>query len=283
LSNLGKAPSIVLKLDFQKAFDSISWDALDRILIAKGFPSIWCLWIRNLNSSRQSAVLLNGKPGKWIQCRRGLRQGDPLSPYLFNIVADVLFLLLKKASEEGLLLHPIDASLSCPVLQYADDTLIILKAMENCINNLRTVLSAFSEATGLQINFHKSTFAPIHVQPQLASDLASAIGCDIASFPQNYLGLLLSTHKLKLNAFCPYIEKFRRRLPGWIGKMIPLSGCAILVKASLSSMASHLLSALMVPIDTIKHFDKICRAFFGRGTIMLMMVNVKLLGRKCVP
>uniref|UniRef100_A0ACD5XYD0 Uncharacterized protein n=1 Tax=Avena sativa TaxID=4498 RepID=A0ACD5XYD0_AVESA len=258
-------PAIVLKLDFQKAFDSISWDALDKILLAKGLPPLWCFWIKNLNSSSQSAVLLNGKPGRWFQCRRGLRQGDPLSPYLFNIVADILRLLILQASDNGLLLHPLVDDLACPVLQYADDTIIILRATQDCISNLMPVLHAFSDATGLQINYHKSTFAPIHVELNIAQAMALDLGCPVASFPQTYLGLPLSTHKLKLSAFRPYLEKLRNRLPGWVGKATPISGRAILVKASLRSMASHLLSAIIVPAGTILALDKICRAFFWAG------------------
>jgi mannosylglycoprotein endo-beta-mannosidase len=188
-----KASAIVLKLDFHKAFDSISWEALDRILIAKGFPSLFCLWIRNLNSSSQSAVILNGKPGNWIQCRRGLWQGDPLSPYLFNIVVDVLRAMLLQASVNGLLHHPIVENSPCPVLQYADDTIIIIRSSEDDIRNLKVVLDSFSVATGLQINFHKSTFAPIHVEQIRSVFLAGILGCPVATFPQTYLGLPLST------------------------------------------------------------------------------------------
>jgi hypothetical protein len=69
-----------------------------------------------LNQTSQTVVLLNGIPGRWIQCRRGLRQGDPLSPFLFNIGADVLQQLLLQASHDGLLLHLLVDDLPCPVL-----------------------------------------------------------------------------------------------------------------------------------------------------------------------
>jgi hypothetical protein len=260
-----KASAIVLKLDFHKAFDSISWEALDRILLANGFPIIFCLWIRNLNSSSQSAVILNGKPGRWIQCRRGLRQGNPEYPYLFNIVVDLLRSMLHQAAVNGLLLHPLADNLPCLVLQYADDTIIIIRSSEDDMRNLKVVLDSFSVATGLHINFHKSTFAPVHVDPDVSIHLAAILGYTVASFPQTYLSLPLSTHKLKLNAFCPYLAKFRKRLPGWIGKMRPLSSRAILVKGSLRSMASHLLSALLAPVGTLQDFDKTWCAFFWAG------------------
>lgn len=67
-----KTLAIVLKLDFHKAFDSVSWDALSLILQAKGFPPRWCQWIQSLNCSSSSAILLIGKPGPWFTCRRGL-------------------------------------------------------------------------------------------------------------------------------------------------------------------------------------------------------------------
>jgi hypothetical protein len=121
------APTAVLKLDFKKAFDSISWCSLDKILTARGFVAKWRSWVSLILGSGKTAVMLNGVPGRWITCKRGLRQGDPISPYLFIIVADVLQRLIQRASADGSLLHPIDSSLPCPVLQYADDTLILIK------------------------------------------------------------------------------------------------------------------------------------------------------------
>lgn len=123
-----KAPTIVFKIDFRKAFDSVNWSSLLSVLSARGFNSRWCGWIRDILSTGHTAVLLNSIPGDWILCRNGLRQGDALSPYLFILVADVLQRLIRSASSDGRLAHPIDPSLPCPVLQYADDTLILCRA-----------------------------------------------------------------------------------------------------------------------------------------------------------
>ncbi|KAK1677092.1 hypothetical protein QYE76_037940 [Lolium multiflorum] len=132
-----RAPCIILKLDFAKAFDSVSWASLRSVMLARGFPELWCDWMDMLFTSSRSAVLLNGVPGKWIRCLRGLRQGDPLSPYLFLITADVLQRLVRR---DDLLQHPLVNGAPCPVLQYTDDTLIILCADVGAARRLRLLL-----------------------------------------------------------------------------------------------------------------------------------------------
>ena len=93
-------------------------------------------------------------------------------------IADVLQRLIQRASLAGLICHPIDPALPCPVLQYADDTLILTRGDTATMLVLREILDTFSAATGLTINFHKSTFVPMNVDADTAAAMASALGRD---------------------------------------------------------------------------------------------------------
>ena len=198
-----KAPTIVLKLDFRKAFDSVNSDALITILRHRGFPPKWCDWLLDILHTGKTAILLNGIPGTWINCKNGLRQGDPLSPYLFNTIADLLPQMIIHAFNAGLLDHPLCPDLPPVVLQCADDTLIMIKASTSAAHKLKIVLQDFASATGLTINYSKSTFVPIHLYPQTANNIAQILGTTTSSFPQTYLGLPLSTHKINSSDLTP--------------------------------------------------------------------------------
>ena len=213
-----------------------------------------------LQTSR-SAVLVNGSPGPWINCKRGLRQGDALSPYLFILVADLLQCLIKDC---GSVRHPlIDAP--CPVLQYADDTLILIRATSEDVINLRGILDSFSDATGLKINYHKSTAVPMHVPESKLRRLMKVLQCKQATFPQVYLGLPLSNVKLNLQAFAPLIAKVDRQLSGWKALLLNHAGRLVLINSVLDGMPAHLMSALLLPAGTIEALDKRRRAFLWSG------------------
>lgn len=180
-------------------------------------------------------MVLNGVPGKWIQCKKGLRQGDPLSPYLFIIVADLLQRLILDASTRGLLEHPLFQDLTHPVLQYADDTLIIVKADAAQLSCLKDILDQFSSYTGLSINFDKSTFVPIDIHHDTSRMLAAIFGCSVACFPQTYLGLPLTVTKLKQSELQSIIRAVEGYIPTWCGKALTPSWRTVLVNSVLSA------------------------------------------------
>jgi hypothetical protein len=99
---------IILKLDFEKAFDKVEHEVIIRMLSHEGFPCKWIKWIESIMKSGTSATLLNGTPGKIFHCKREVRQGDPLSPLLFVSTADLLQSIINKDVQIGLLKLPIN-------------------------------------------------------------------------------------------------------------------------------------------------------------------------------
>ena len=118
-----------MKLDFEKAFDSIEHEALYLILRQMGFPEDFIIWTKSLLETGTSSMLVNGVPGTIFRCNRGVRQGDPLSPLLFVLGAELLQYVINDLKNRGLLKVPILTSPSdFPIVQYADDTILVLQA-----------------------------------------------------------------------------------------------------------------------------------------------------------
>ncbi|KAJ0575090.1 putative RNA-directed DNA polymerase [Helianthus annuus] len=117
----------LLKIDFEKAYDNVNWEFLLSILDQMGFPSKWCLWVKGILHSARSAILVNGSPTFDFQCQKGVRQGDPISPFLFLIAMEAFSCLIRNACDLGEIkdLRVFGGGFSFSHLLYADDALIL--------------------------------------------------------------------------------------------------------------------------------------------------------------
>ncbi|CAN6215309.1 unnamed protein product [Urochloa humidicola] len=163
------------------------------------------------------------------------------------------------------LLHPLVDDLPCPVIQYADDTFILIRAELPKVQRLKLVLDRFSAATGLQINYHKSTFIPIHIAADVASLIAAKLGCPISSFPQSYLGLPLSDTKLPVAVLNTFAIRVERYFPGWRTNLLSSTGRLTLTTVVLASKVAYAMVVILFPATTLALVDKARRGMVWKG------------------
>lgn len=260
----GVAKGLIFKIDFEKAFDTVSWDFLFHLLHVLKFDEHWISWLRKILVSTRASVLVNGVPTKEFSPKRGLRQGDPLSPLLFNLVAEVLHKLIEKGVAEGII-DPIlinKNGFQISHLQYADDTIIFLRNDFSSIQGIKSILRVFQCLTGLKINFHKSTLYGFYESQETLMEWADFLGCDIGSSQLTYLGTDILTSSSKIKFWDPLIGKFQKRLQSWKSSSTTQAGRLILLKAALDSLPIYWLSLFKLPVHVEKKLEVIRKRFF---------------------
>ena len=157
--------ALILKVDLKKAFDCIDWDFLGLILTQSGFSQSSIKWITSCMVSKKFVVLFNGESSTFFHSGRELRKGCPLSPLLFILVMEVLSLLLKKGQEEGKISR-IKVSRIFKVLHlvFVYDVLIMTNDTLQKWREIKEILKTFYSATGLLINWTKSTLHYANLQ-----------------------------------------------------------------------------------------------------------------------
>ncbi|KAJ0550751.1 putative RNA-directed DNA polymerase [Helianthus annuus] len=258
----------LLKIDFEKAYDDVNWGFLLAVMGQMGFPDKWCLWVKGIIESARSAVLVNGSPTFDFQCHKGLRQGDPLSPFLFLIIMEAFSCLVRKACDLGEIkdFRTVSGGPSISHLLYADDALILGEWSKENIEKTVRLLRVFYLCSGLKINIKKSLLFGIGVDGQEATEMANILGCKTGEFPFDYLGIKVGANMNKSCHWEPVIETVKRRLASWKANTLSMGGRLVLVKSVLASLPVYYLSLYKAPVIVINQLEKLMRNFLWAGS-----------------
>ncbi|XP_022027924.1 uncharacterized protein LOC110929112 isoform X1 [Helianthus annuus] len=261
-----KKKGMFFKVDISKAYDSVSWVFLDSIMSQMNFPRRWRSWIMATLHSARASVLVNGSPSMEFQCTRGLRQGDPLSPFLFVIAMEALTGIMKEAVTVGLF-NGIQCTNEGPCLShfsYADDVMF-LGGYLNVIN-LRRILCCFYLTSGLKVNLAKCSVYGIGVSDQEVQSMAGLLNCKPGVFPFKHLGLLVGANMNLVRNWKSVVEIFRNRLSIWKAKHLSYGGRITLLKSVLNSLPTYYFSLFKAPVQVLESLERIRRVFFWGGS-----------------
>ena len=163
----------------------MQWPFLFEVMRKKNFGEKFIGWVRNAVEGGKVAININGEQGEFFRTYRGLRQGDPLSPILFNLVGDALDLILESAKKAGVLvgLSPNLIEGGITHLQYADDTILFVKPCKQNIITLKFLLFCFEEMSGMKINYQKSEVFGVGLEDGDLQQFADILNCERGNMP----------------------------------------------------------------------------------------------------
>jgi hypothetical protein len=260
---------MLCKLDMEKAYDHVDWNFLLYLLKRCSFGERWCSWIKHCISSVQFSVLINGSPSGFFGSSRGVRQGDPLSPFLFVLVMEAFSRMISAIYSRGLIsgffvgTREVDW-VEVSHLLFADDTLIFCGADASQISHMGALLVCFEVVSGLKVNLSKSTLVPVGSLDDV-DQLAGHLGCGTSDLPLKYLGLPLGA-SFKLKAMWRDLEDLMAsRLAPWKLLYLSKGGRVALIKSTLSNLPTYLLSLFSIPAKVAKRIEKIQQDFLWGG------------------
>jgi len=260
------SPRCLLKVDFKKAFDSVQWAFLSSLLRQLGFPANFVLLIMQCVSSASYSIAVNGDIHGFFSGRSGVRQGDPLSPYLFICCMENFSRMLALASQqEGFRFHPKCSVQGITHLAFADDVLLLSRGDSPSILCLLHQLTLFGRISGLDINPQKSFIFFLGVRSDNKQSILTLSGFREGHFPFTYLGVPLSPHRLLASQFSPLLQDLQSSVQGWIGRYLSYAGRLELLWSVLFGKVQFWLNIFLIPAIVLKSIISICRNFLWTG------------------
>ncbi|CAJ2627607.1 unnamed protein product [Trifolium pratense] len=264
-----KKGDMVFKIDLEKAYDNVRWDFLQFCLQRSGFPLITTKLIMFCVSSSSLTILWNGCRLPSFTPIRGLRQGDPLSPYLFVVCMECLSQAIIKAVDDGYW-KPVRLSKNGPPLShlfFADDVLLFSKATNSQALKIATILTRSASCSGLKVNITKSKvfFSPSTLQGKI-NTIVTNTSINRTHSLEKYIGFPMMHGRLQRRDFEFLEEKISQRLASWKHNFLNKAGRMTLVKSVLNSIPNYYMQVAWLPQSTCDSIDRMARNFLWKGT-----------------
>ena len=254
-------PGILINIDFEKAFDSVNWDFIKVVLEKKyKFDHTFVKWINVLYNGVSSCILNNGYTSRYFNLHRGVRQGDPMSPYIFILIAEVLACKIRQSKKiEGVKI----GGHNIKVLQYADDTNGIVLNVKSAKHFLY-VVEEFGTVSGLSLNKEKTQALWLG---KCRNSKEKPLGIEWPDKPLRVLGVYISYDKTEceLLNFEKKISKCKNIMNDWRGRNLSILGKVQVIKTFIISQFLFVTSAIAMPGAYVDVLNKLIISFIWGG------------------
>ncbi|KAJ6889557.1 hypothetical protein NC652_030338 [Populus alba x Populus x berolinensis] len=260
-------PRCAIKIDLKKAFDTVRWVYIIAGLHAISLPQQLISWITTCITIVHYTINLNGAMHGFFKATRGIRQGDPLSPYLFVLAMEGLNGILSRSIQESTFhYHWRCQPNTLTHLCFADDLMLFCRADIDSIQVLKSSLDKFSMVSGLNINLDKSSLYLSGVDANRRNTIVRMLGIQEATLPVRYLGVPLISTRLTHTDCIPLMERIIARIKLWTSTSLTYAGRLQLIKSVLFSIQVYWSSIFILPSATIRKIESTLAAFLWRGT-----------------
>ncbi|XP_019167556.1 PREDICTED: uncharacterized protein LOC109163258 [Ipomoea nil] len=281
----GSAGWSALKLDMSKAYDRMEWPFLKKMMTVMGFDEHWIRLIMLCVTTVRYSIMINGEVGGSVTPTHGLRQGDPLSPYLFIICAEGLSMLLQRAQMDGAI-HGCRVARGAPPVShlfFADDSLLFFKANIQEAAVIKQCLVRYEKLSGQMVNYNKSNICfSRNTQMAQRQHVAWCLGVELASNFGKYLGLPSFIGRNKRAVFAYIEDKIRQRIGSWNKKLLSQAGKEVLLKSVAQSMPTFSMSVFLLPESVCLSIQRTMNKYWW-GTRADRGIHWKAWDKLCIP
>eukprot|EP00253_Pinus_taeda_P025237 PITA_25237 len=262
-----KQKGMMIKLDLSKAYDRLNWKYLKRVLESFGFNNIWVDWVLSMISTPNFSILINGIPSTPFNASRGIRQGDPLSPFLFILAVEGLGRFLKKEQRERIIkgLKLWGSNIPITHQQFVDDIMLFCEATVKEVKGIKRILDTFMEASGMEVNKEKSCTFVFNSLDSVKAHLTRMLGFKQGELPTKYLGNQIDFHPTRMVNWLQVIEKIKNKMAGWAFRTLNIAGRIVLVKSVLQAIPIYPLSIIVAPKGACSKIKELYTKFIWGG------------------